>query len=201
MKSVAKFIAIASILTTSALAINLAHALPDDRSKPIEIQANSAERDAKTGVTTYTGNVDIQQGSIHISASKVILDSKNNALTEINASGAPATYHQQLTGPSDVVDAQASTIHFNVAKDLITLQGNSSLKQQSGNISGDRIEYDIKTERVRAQAAESGSADNNRRITVIIPPAKQTSSDNKIASDNKVVADKKSPSKKEQKKP
>ncbi len=195
MKSVAKFIAITSALTTGALATNWAHALPDDRSKPIEIQANSAERDAKTGVTTYTGNVDIQQGSIHISASKVVLDSKNNALTEINASGGPATYHQQLTGPDDVVDAQANTIHFDVAKDLITLQGNSSLKQQSGNISGDRIEYDIKTERVRAQAAESGSADNNKRITVIIPPAKQTSSDNKTASD------KKSSSKKEQKKP
>ena len=109
--------------------------------------------------------------------------------------GSPATYHQQLTGPDDVVDAQASTIHFDVAKDLITLQGNSSLKQQSGNISGDRIEYDIKTERVRAQAAESGSSDNNKRITVIIPPAKQTSSDNKTASD------KKTSSKKEQKKP
>ena len=189
MKFVAKFIAIASALTTGVLAANLAHALPDDRSKPIEIQANSAERDAKTGVTTYSGNVDIQQGSIHISASTVVLDSKNNALTEIHASGGPATYHQQLTGPDDVVDAQASTIHFDVAKDLITLQGNSSLKQQSGNISGDRIEYDIKTERVRAQAAESGSADNNKRITVIIPPAKQT------------PADKKSASKKEQKKP
>jgi lipopolysaccharide export system protein LptA len=195
MKSVAKFIAITSALTTGALATNWAHALPDDRSKPIEIQANSAERDAKTGVTTYTGNVDIQQGSIHISASKVVLDSKNNALTEINASGGPATYHQQLTGPDDVVDAQANTIHFDVAKDLITLQGNSSLKQQSGNISGDRIEYDIKTERVRAQAAESGSADNNKRITVIIPPAKPTASDNKTASD------KKPSSKKEQKKP
>lgn len=67
MKSVAKFIAITSALTTGVLATNLAHALPDDRTKPIEIQANSAERDAKTGVTTYTGNVDIQQGSIHIS--------------------------------------------------------------------------------------------------------------------------------------
>lgn len=171
MKSTAKFIVLASALTVS-----WAYALPDDRSKPIEIQANSAERDAKTGVTTYTGNVDIQQGSIHISAGTVVLDSKNNELTQINATGNPATYHQQLTGPDDVVDAQASKIHFDVAKDLITLTGNSSLKQKSGNISGERIEYDIKTERVKAQAAESGSADNSKRITVIIPPSKKISS-------------------------
>lgn len=181
MKSAAaKLIAITAAMTTGWV-----NALPDDRSKPIEIQANSAERDAKSGVTTYTGNVDIQQGSIHISAATVVLDSKNNELTEINASGNPATYSQQLTGPDDVVDARANKIHFDVAKDLITLLGNSSLKQQSGNISGERIEYDIKTERVRAQAAEAGSSDNSRRITVIIPPSKKSSSNSAPATNEK----------------
>ena len=91
-------------------------ALPDDRSKPIEIQADSAERDAKTGVTTYSGNVDVQQGSIHIVASKVVLNSANDKLTKIHAIGSPATYHQQLTGPSDVVDAQALNIYFDADK-------------------------------------------------------------------------------------
>lgn len=153
-------------------------ALPEDRNQPIEIQANSAERDAKSGVTTYSGNVDIQQGSIHISANTVVLDSKDNELTQINATGNPATYHQQLTGPDDVVNAQAGKIHFDVAKDLIILQGNGSLKQKGSSISGERIEYDIKTERVRAQAAESGSQDNNRRITVIIPPSKKSTASN-----------------------
>jgi lipopolysaccharide export system protein LptA len=172
MKSTAKLIAIASALSAGWI-----HALPDDRSKPIEIQANSAERDSKTGVTTYIGNVDIQQGSIHISANTVVLDSKNNELTQINAIGSPATYTQQLTGPDDTVDARANKIHFNVAKDLITLQGNGALKQQSGSITGEHIEYDIKAERVKAQAAEPGSSDNGKRITVIIPANKKTSND------------------------
>lgn len=195
MKSAAKRIATTSLLAASALAVNWVYALPDDRSKPIEIQANSAERDAKTGVTTYTGNVDIRQGSIHIAAGTVVLNSKNNELTDINATGNPATYTQQLTGADDVVNAQASKIHFDVAKDLVTLLGNSSLKQQSGNISGERIEYDIKTERVKAQAAEAGSPDNNKRITVIIPPSTKTAgeptADKEKTSDKKITADKK----------
>jgi len=152
-----------------------AHALPDDRKQPIEIAANSAERNGKTGVTTYTGNVDIRQGSIHIAADTVVLNSKNDELTHIQANGTPATYTQQLSGPDDKVDASASQIHFDVAKDQITLQGNGSLKQQGSSISGDHIEYDTKSERVRAQAAESGSSDNSRRITVVIPPAKSKS--------------------------
>ena len=160
-----------------ALAAGCVFALPDDRNKPIEIQANSAERDAKTGITTYKGNVDVQQGSIHISADTVVLNSTNNKLTRIHATGSPATYHQQLTGPKDVVDAQALNIYFDVAKDLITLQDSASLKQASGSIKGDRIEYDTKSERVKAQASKSGSNDNSKRITVIIPPSTNNKTD------------------------
>lgn len=173
------------IAAVMLLASAAAYSLPDDRSQPIEIQANSAERDAKTGVTTYSGNVDINQGSIHISANRVVLDSKNNELSQITASGAPATYTQQLTGPEDVVDAKADTIYFDVAKNLITLQGGANLKQPSGSITGDRIEYDTKNERVRAQASESGSSDNAKRITVIIPPAQKQPSAGKTITGEK----------------
>lgn len=169
-----------------ALTANFAMALPDDRNKPIEIQADSAERDAKTGITTYTGNVDIKQGSIHIAASTVVLNSNKNKLTQIHATGTPATYHQQITGPSDVVDAKANTIHFDVAKNLLTLQDNASLKQESGSIVGDRIEYDTQAERVRARAAKPGLNDNGRRITVIIPPSSdKPSANSKSSSHNK----------------
>lgn len=116
--------------------------------------------------------MDVQQGSIHIVASKVVLNSANDKLTKIHAIGSPATYHQQLTGPSDIVDAQALNIYFDVSKNLITLQDGASLKQNSGQYrKGDRIEYDTKSERVKAQASRAGGNDNSRRVTVIIPPS------------------------------
>jgi lipopolysaccharide export system protein LptA len=185
MKPAAKIIVLA--VSTAA---GWVHALPDDRSKPIEIQANSAERDARSGVTTYSGNVDIRQGSIHVAADTVVLNSKNDELTEIIATGKPATYSQQLSGQNDVVDAKAGKIRFQIDKDLITLQGNGSLKQKGGSISGDYIEYDTKTERVKATAAEAGSADNNRRITVVIPPGKKSASGNSAAAKDNRPAEK-----------
>lgn len=162
-----------------------AHTLPDDRNQPIEIQANSAERNAKTGVTTYSGNVDVSQGSIRIAAETVILYSKNNELTKINATGNPATYSQQLTGPDDTVNAKANKIDFDVNNDLITLTGNGSLKQQGGSISGERIEYDVKSERVKAQAAEPGSKDSSKRITVVIPPGNKKADEANASSSGK----------------
>lgn len=158
-------------------------ALPDDRNQPIEIQADSAERDAKTGVTTYTGNVDIKQGSIHIAASTVTLKTdKNDELSTVIATGGPARYEQQISGPDDKVEALGSTIHYQIQQDLITLQQNASLEQKGTTIKGERIEYDVKAEKVKASGAQKGSTDNSKRITVVIPPSKKktdTSSDKK----------------------
>ncbi|HQQ62610.1 MAG TPA: lipopolysaccharide transport periplasmic protein LptA [Pseudomonadales bacterium] len=148
-------------------------ALPEDRNQPIEIQANSADRSSKTGVTTYSGHVEIKQGSIRITANSVVLNSEQDELTHLTATGNPATYTQQLTGSADTVDAKANQITFDVHTDTVVLNGNGTLKQKGGSISGEHIEYDIKSEHVKALAAENGSADNNKRITVVIPPSKR----------------------------
>ena len=44
------------------------------------------------------------------------------------------------------------------------------------------IEYDTKSERVKAQASRAGGNDNSRRVTVIIPPS---TSDESAPSNNK----------------
>ena len=153
-----------------------ANALPDDRNQPIEVQANSAERDAKTGVTTYSGNVDIRQGSIHISAASVVLkNDQNDELSTIVAKGSPAHYEQQITSAEDRVQAVGNTINYRVKDDMIILEQNASVEQKGSIIKGEHIEYDVKSERVTAQGAQKGSSDSSKRITVIIPPNKSTS--------------------------
>lgn len=167
MNHVVKIAWVCTLSTLSAFCL----ALPEDRNQAIQIQAMSAERDAQTGVTTYTGDVEVVQGSLHIHAESVVLHTdRNNKLTEVTATGKPARFQQQLSGPNDTVKSQANKIVYNVAKDLITLRGNGKIDQPSGSIAGETIDYDLKTERVRARAAEAGASNNNRRITVIIPP-------------------------------
>lgn len=151
--------------------------LPEDSSQPIEIQANSAERDAKTGVTTYTGNVDIHQGSIHISASTVTLKTDDNdELSTVIANGGPARYEQDITGPDDKVKAQGNRINYKVQEDVMILEQNASLEQKGSRIQGERIEYDVKSERVKASAGQPGTSDNSKRISVTIPPSKNKAS-------------------------
>ena len=47
-------------------------ALPSDRSKAISLVADRATFNEKTGVTTYTGNVIIEQGTMKLQADSIV---------------------------------------------------------------------------------------------------------------------------------
>ena len=54
------------LATSVSLLSSLVHALPSDNSKPINVQADSAEMDDKRGVAIYRGDVIITQGTLKI---------------------------------------------------------------------------------------------------------------------------------------
>ena len=56
------------LLLLLSLPAALTHALPDDRDQPIHITADKALRDEKKGVTIYSGNVQMVQGSLELEA-------------------------------------------------------------------------------------------------------------------------------------
>lgn len=147
---------------------NTAFALPEDRSKPIEIEANSALRDEKKGTTVYEGNVIMIQGTIRIEAHRVEMFHRNNKVNRIICTGQPARYQQVPSREKGLVIAKAEKIEYLLAKDTIHLEKSASVEQASGTIIGDVIDYDLKNEIVNAK----GSATGNQRIQMVIPPQK-----------------------------
>ena len=63
-----------TLLVTIILTVSLsAQGLPEDSKQPIKIESDSAESNQSTGLTEYSGNVFIRQGSMAINADKVTL--------------------------------------------------------------------------------------------------------------------------------
>ena len=71
------------------LVSQLCLALPDDREQPIHISADEALRDEKRGVTVYSGNVQMNQGSMHIEADRVTIYHIEAEADKIVARGQP----------------------------------------------------------------------------------------------------------------
>lgn len=158
---------ISLILTLCCLS---ASALPSDRNQAITIESNSAERDEKTGLTQYRGNVIINQGSLVIEADQVTIYYKDNKVSRIVCLGEPASYQQQTQENSGLVVAKAQTIEYRLANDEINLQTNAVLSRNGTLIKGDSINYDLKNETWKAKGNRRGE---QKRIQLVIPPSTQ----------------------------
>jgi lipopolysaccharide export system protein LptA len=160
--------------TVTSLALSLwclsALALPDDRTQTITIESNSAERDQKTGLTQYQGNVVINQGSLVIEADQVTVYYKDNKVSRIVCLGLPASYQQQAATDGGLIIAKAETIVYLLAEDEINLKSNAVLSRNGTLIKGDSINYDLENETWKAKGNQRGE---QKRIQLVIPPSTQ----------------------------
>ncbi len=140
--------------------------LASDREQSITIHSDTAERNEGKGTTTYAGNVVMQQGSMRIDASKVIIYNNKNKVTKIVALGEPVRYQQKPNEQDGLVIAEARRLEYNIRKETLHLIDNASLQQEGTSLSGNRIDYDVKQSVVKA----GSDANQNERVRMVIPP-------------------------------
>ena len=135
-------------------------------SPTITVESDRAERNERTGLTQYSGNVIIRQGSLIIDANMVEIHYVDNQVNRIICNGNPASY-QQKSSTSGQVLARAEIIEYLPAEKLINLKTNASLSKNGTLIKGDSINYDIASETWRAKGDNQS---NQKRIQLVIPP-------------------------------
>lgn len=150
----------------------------DQRSAPIAIEADSAEQDEKKGITIYRGNVSIEQGDLTIKADTVTIQSTINtaqadtssarSISHIIANGKPARFTQQLASEPNPINAEGNTIRYAIEEGIILLEDNASIDQIGSKVTGEKIEYFIREDKVKAQADPN---DKNTRVHTIINPS------------------------------
>lgn len=145
-------------------------ALPDDRDQPIYISSDRAERDERKGTTVYTGDVEVDQGTLHISADSVTILEADDAVSQILATGQPAKMRQKPAADREPVYARARSIQYEVAGEVLTLVDEASVTQEGTTVTGDRIVYFVREQRVKASGG--GTASGQERVKVVIPPRK-----------------------------
>jgi len=143
-------------------------ALPKDREQPIQITADQALRDEKQGVTIYSGNVKLIQGTLRIDAAKLTIYHDGPKLERVVAEGVPA-HLQQLPDPDKgVVKARARSITYYQLEDRIHLEQQAQVERDGNIVTGDSINYFVDQDLFRADS----TADSEDRVIVVIPPQK-----------------------------
>jgi len=151
-----------------AITAGQATALPEDRDKPIHITADKAIRDEKLGVTMYTGNVQMRQGSMELEADTLTIFHDEAQADKMIAKGKPARMRQQPKPEQGLVHAHAEEITYYRDEERVHLQTNAHIEQDGSQVSGNSIDYFIAKELVKAQADPANDGD---QVEVVIPPS------------------------------
>lgn len=89
-----------TLATVVGLGSIAAFALPSDRNQPITLLADRATFNERTGVTTYSGNVIIEQGTMKLQANSIVANLNNKRqISLITATGSPAQFQQKWIRP------------------------------------------------------------------------------------------------------
>ncbi|HET8730251.1 MAG TPA: lipopolysaccharide transport periplasmic protein LptA [Moraxellaceae bacterium] len=153
------------LLTGLILLAPAVNALPTDRDQPVQISANSARFNEKTGIATYTGAVVIRQGTMEMTADEIVIttDSKGTLLSTV-ARGNPAHYQQQTDPKKGLVTAEASRIDYDARNDVITFTGKARLRQDGSSFQGSTITYNSQRQQVDAKG------EGSERVMLVLPP-------------------------------
>ena len=135
-----------------------------DRSKPIDVRADSSEFDEKSGRQSLSGNVQITQGTMQISADFISISLENNALSKIEGRGSPIRFTQE-NDAGELMQGEAREIIYDAIKGTLILKGSASLKQPRQSMTSDVITFDSQTQKVSAQGGETDG-----RVSIQIQP-------------------------------
>lgn len=158
-------------LLIALLASGASWAQSDDRSQPITVEADFAERDVAADTMIYRGNVVIRQGSLLIEANQVELFNRDGELQQIVSTGQLARYTQRAANASQPIIAEAEQIDYQPGNNTMTLLRNATLSRDGTLLKGERIDYDFTSQSWQASGTsdDAASGDPARRIQLVIP--------------------------------
>ena len=166
---------LAAVLLASA---GHALALPGDRDQPISIAADRAEHDDARRITIYRGNVEVDQGSLHITGDNVTIQfDAQNEVAKITVLGAPAHFRQLSGADAGQRMAWAKRMEYFPAQDLIMLLGEARYEKDGSHVRADRLVYDSRNARFKALTDTAGDGDRTdektpERVRIEIKPKK-----------------------------
>ena len=140
-------------------------ALESDRQEPLEVSANSTDGTLGDGATVLRGNVEIRQGTLHITADEAEVNKVDGRVTSVTFRGNPASLQQEIE-EQGLVRATAQTIDYQVASGIVTLEGGADVQHPQYTITGELLTYDLNIQHFQGSSDESG----NGRIHIRLDP-------------------------------
>lgn len=130
-------------------------------------EAETRDLDFSRGNWVFRGNVRIESEMGTIQADRATISFANHQLQSARAEGSPARFSRLMLEPERrLVTGNASRIDYDLARGELELSGQASLSDGLREVSGGRLLYLIREDRLLASADEQGT----ERVRIVITP-------------------------------
>ena len=116
-----------------------------DRSKPVNLEADTVTLDDIRKVSVYEGNVILTQGTILLRADRVQATQNDAGLDRVVATGRPVAFRQKLDGQDEFIEGFADRVEYSGVTGQLELIGQARLRRGSDELRGAQISYNANT--------------------------------------------------------
>jgi len=140
--------------------------LDADRDQPINIEADKASLNDKTGFSVYEGNVRLQQGTLVFTGNRMTVQITDKKLDTIVLTGTLATYVQRPDGKDVDQHAEAERIEYYAINERVILLRKARIWESGAEeFRSDRIVFNLKTDTV-----DAGGGGDSGRVHITLQP-------------------------------
>jgi len=161
-------LAIASILAGPSAAL----AEKGDREKEIVVGADRLTADQASRTSTFDGNVVVTQGTMRMTAARVVVKEDENRNKFYVATGSPVTFRQKRDNVDEWIEGFANKAEFDDRNDVLKLFNRARVKRNTDELTGECITYDMRRE-LADVGGVCGQAPPSRVKMILTPPKKE----------------------------
>ncbi len=157
----------------AALVCSGARAERADRDKPINLEADKVTVDDKKQTSTFEGSVVLTQGTLRITADRILVRQDKNGIQTATAYGKPATFKQKRDGLDEYVEGFAEQAEYDGRTEKLELFHNAVLKRGQDEVRGNYITYEVNSEFMQVFGNTPQSTSSSKpggRVTAVIQP-------------------------------
>lgn len=146
-----------------------AYAEKADRSKPVNLEADTVTLDDVKKTSVYQGNVVLSQGTLTLRADRVQITQNDAGLDKLNATGRPVAFRQKIEGRDEFIEGFAERIEYDSVNSQLELIGQAQLRRGGDELRGNQISYNANTEFYKVVGQPDAKTPSGRVRAVIRP--------------------------------
>jgi len=142
-----------------------------DRDKPMHIEADQVLIDDARQISTFTGSVQLSQGTMLIRGDRVVVTQDKEGYKHGTAYGRTASFRQKRESLDEYVEGYGERIEYDTHAETVDFYVQARVKRDLDDVRGEHITYSQQTDIFQVHSGESATANSPpKRVHAILQP-------------------------------